>query len=154
MRLKYVVLFFVILGACARAVSPVGATSYGAGAKACLAEAMYFEARGTGAQGRRAVGEVILNRADDPRFPATVCGVVDQRTNGSCQFSYRCDSIPEVYREPAERLKALRMAATLLGNRGRDITGGALYFHAASMPPGWFGTLHRLGQFGGNIFYR
>lgn len=145
-------LLLALLAACARP-DPVASTM-GEGAQACLAEALYFEARGTGAEGRRAVGEVILNRAADPRFPASVCGVVDQRYNGSCQFSYRCDSQPETYNEPAELDKALQTAAVLLADRQTDITNGALYFHAASMPPGWFNTLHRLGQFGGNIFYR
>ena len=153
MRSRYIVLFVLLLGACARAVTPAASTMSG-DAQACLAEALYFEARGTGDEGRRAVGEVILNRVADPRFPGTVCEVVDQRYNGSCQFSYRCDSIPETYKEPEELTKALDTAKTLLTDRQRDITNGALYFHAASMPPGWFGTLHRLGQFGGNIFYR
>ena len=145
-------LTLALLAACGRP-DPV-ASSMGEGAQTCLAEALYFEARGTGEEGRRAVGEVILNRAADPRFPSTICGVVDQRYNGSCQFSYRCDALPETYNEPAELEKALQTAALLLTDRGEDITHGALYFHAASMAPGWFATLHRLGRFGGNIFYR
>ena len=64
-------------------------SGYGTSAQACLAEALYFEARGTGEVGRRAVGEVILNRANSPQFPSTICAVVDQRYQGSCQFSYR-----------------------------------------------------------------
>ena len=122
---------------------------------ACLSEALYHEARGTADEGLRAVGEVILNRAKDPRFPTTICGVIDQRYNGSCQFSYRCDSIPNnVYNEPGEVVRVKAVATTLLTNRVQDITNGALYFHAASMEPGWFGTLAERGQFGGNIFYR
>jgi len=139
------------LAACGRPAPDVSVRS---NAQSCLAEALYFEARGTSDDGMRAVGEVVLNRAADPRFPSSVCGVVDQRYNGSCQFSYRCDGLPEVYREPAERTRTLQIAHTLLTDRGQDIAGGALYFHAASMSPGWFATLHRLGRFGGNIFYR
>lgn len=121
--------------------------------QACLAEALYFEARGTGETGRRAVGEVILNRAADPRFPSTICEVVDERNNGVCQFSYRCN--PSLtYNEPEALARANTTAQTLLTSRGGDITNGALFFHAASMAPGWFGTLNRLGTFGGNIFYR
>ena len=121
----------------------------------CLAEALYFEARGTTRDGERAVGEVILNRASDPGFPATVCGVIDQRWNGSCQFSYRCDAIPnDVYSEPASLAQSRSIALELLVARGEDITDGALFFHGARMAPGWFGTLSKRGQFGGNIFYR
>lgn len=126
---------------------------YGVGAQSCLAEALYFEARGTGEIGRRAVGEVILNRANSPQFPSTICEVVDQRYNGSCQFSYRCSGLL-VINEPSELRKADVTAYTLLTNRGKDITNGALFFHASSFAPGWFGTLTRIGLFGGNIFYR
>lgn len=119
----------------------------------CLAEALYFEARGTGETGLRAVGEVIVNRAIDTRFPDSICGVVDQRYNGSCQFSYRCDGHPEEFTDAIAYANAQSVAHTLLSDRGEDITKGALFFHAASMAPGWFGTLSRHGLFGGNIFY-
>ena len=72
----------------------------------CLAEAVYFEARGEGAYGQRAVAEVILNRRADPAFPDSVCGVVHQGFNPSspklhkCQFSYYCDGLPEAFRRP------------------------------------------------------
>ena len=126
-------------------------TSADSKSKACLAEAMYHEARGTGINGMRAVGEVIINRKNDKRFPNSICGVVNDR----CQFSYTCDKIPdEVYREKGQKAKADAIADTLLTSRGKDITNGALYFHAKSMRAGWFGTLSRRGQFGGNIFYR
>lgn len=155
MTLLRTLLFLAILGllvACASNTEPVE-TGYGTDAQACLAEALYFEARGSGDIGRRAVGEVILNRADDPQFPSTICAVVDQRYNGSCQFSYRCSGSLD-YTEPQELAKANASAHTLLTNRGEDITNGALFFHARTLAPGWFGTLKRLGVFGGNIFYR
>lgn len=120
----------------------------------CLAEAIYFEAGSTSDAGRRAVGEVILNRAADPRFPPTICGVINQRYNGSCQFSYRCDGIAEEYRSAAVKSASQQMATLLLTSRQEDITSGALFFHAAYMPPGWFNTLDPRGNFGGNVFYR
>lgn len=140
----------VLLAACGTKPAPVVVSN---GPQSCLAEALYFEARGTGEEGRRAVGEVILNRAASPEFPDTICGVVDHRYNGSCQFSYRCSGAL-IYDEPDALNRAQKTAKNLLTNRGADITNGATFFHAASMAPGWFGTLHRLGRFGGNIFYR
>jgi N-acetylmuramoyl-L-alanine amidase len=118
-------------------------------AVACLAEAVYFEARGTGAEGRRAVAHVVVNRARDPRFPSSVCGVVGE----GCQFSYRCDGHAENYAEPASRRRAIETARSVLAG-APDITGGALFFHAARVSPGWFATRARVGQFGGNVFYR
>lgn len=128
---------------------------YTADSHGCLSEALYHEARGTSDDGLRAVGEVIINRAMDSRFPESICGVIDQRYNGSCQFSYRCDSIPnQVFSEPNELARTNAISMTLLTDRQTDITSGALFFHAASMAPGWFNTLSPRGQFGGNIFYR
>lgn len=54
----------------------------------CLAEALYFEARGESARGLFAVGEVILNRVDSARFPDTLCGVIHQGTGRR----YACNS--------------------------------------------------------------
>lgn len=158
LRSKIIVLLLAVLTACTQ-VPPMEATLSSSGYTSadlnCLAEALYFEARGTTYEGERAVGEVILNRAADSRFPASVCGVIDQRYNGSCQFSYRCDSIPnDRYGEPAELAKMQTISLELLTNRQEDITNGALFFHAASMIPGWFATLSKRGRFGGNIFYR
>jgi len=158
LRTKIGLFLLAVLTACAQ-LTPMEATLSSSGYTTkdvdCLSEALYFEARGTTTDGERAVGEVILNRADDSRFPGTVCGVVDQRYNGACQFSYRCDSIPnDQYNEPASLAKSRTIALELLLNRGEDITDGALFFHAASMAPGWFNTLSKRGRFGGNIFYR
>lgn len=157
-RSKIATLLLAVLTACSKG-APVDEAltraGYAPADVACMAEALYFEARGTSYEGERAVGEVILNRAADSRFPASICGVIDQRYNGSCQFSYRCDSIPnDQFNEPLELVKMRSIAYELLTDRQEDITNGALYFHAASMAPGWFGTLSRRGRFGGNIFYR
>ena len=63
----------------------------------CLAEALYFEARGESLQGIVGVAEVILNRVDDRRYPNSLCGVVNQGTGERyrCQFTYTCDGRPE-----------------------------------------------------------
>ena len=157
-RSKIAILLLALLTACgqSRGTDPaLSRSGYTASDLSCLSEALYFEARGTSYAGERAVGEVILNRAADPRFPSSICGVIDQRYNGSCQFSYRCDAIPNTqFNEPAELVKMRQISYELLTDRQADITNGALYFHAASMPPGWFNTLSKRGQFGGNIFYR
>ncbi len=61
----------------------------GGKAWACLTEALYFEARGETVRGMFAVAEVILNRVDDPRYPSSVCAVVNQGTGKKfrCQFT-------------------------------------------------------------------
>src|SRR6056297_641376 len=63
----------------------------------CLAEALYFEARGETIKGQFAVAEVIMNRVESARFPGSICGVINQGTGRkyACQFTYTCDGIPE-----------------------------------------------------------
>lgn len=119
-------------------------------ALACLAEAVYFEARGTGVTGESAVAHVVVNRAKSPKFPNSVCGVVAD----GCQFSYRCDGRPDTLADAASRARAFRTAETVLSGTP-DITSGALFFHSARVKnPGWFNTRQRVGTFGGNVFYR
>lgn len=121
----------------------------------CLAEAIYFEAGGAGVTGQAAVGHVILNRTRDPRFPQTVCSVVREgETAGSCQFSYRCQLDPTDIRWPNTYRVASQTAEAVLADEIPDPTDGALFFHASSIPAGWFATLERVGKFGGNVFYR
>jgi spore germination cell wall hydrolase CwlJ-like protein len=116
---------------------------------ACLAEAVYFEARGAGATGETAVAHVVVNRARSRQFPRTVCGVVGD----GCQFSYRCDGRPDALADAGARARAFRVAETVLSG-APDITDGALFFHSAQVSPGWFSTRPRVGTFGGNVFYR
>lgn len=116
---------------------------------ACLAEAVYFEAAGTGKAGEAAVAHVVMNRTKSAKFPSTVCGVVAQ----GCQFSYRCDGKSDALADPDARARAYRVAQAVLSGEP-DITNGALFFHSASAKPGWFASRKRVGTFGGNVFYR
>ncbi len=134
--------------------SPMIAMSERSPEFSCLREAIYFEA-GISEPGRLAVAHVVMNRAQDPRFPGTICGVIaDGQSRGACQFSYRCDGTPETFPDRVKFALADAAARKAAVEGAEDPTKGALFFHAASMPPGWFKTLHRTGEFGGNIFYR
>ena len=53
----------------------------------CLAQNIYFEARGERQAGQLAVGLVTMNRVNSKRFPNTVCKVVWQKR----QFSWTHD---------------------------------------------------------------
>lgn len=153
LRFLNVLLILVTVSACATKPQPIKSSAK-TDDVACLSEAMYFEARGTGYEGLRAVGEVVLNRVSDSRFPSTVCEVVDDRQYGSCQFSYRCDGKPETYDEPAEQAKAIEIANELLTNRTEDISKGALFFVAINAESAWFRTRTRVSTVGGHHFYK
>lgn len=120
----------------------------------CLREAVYHEAAANSLDGGRAVANVIMNRADDPRFPDTVCDVIAEgEDRGRCQFSYRCDGRSETFADGIKLANASQAAKQALENPDEDVSNGALYFHARWMKPGWFGTLTRTVTLGGNIFY-
>lgn len=120
----------------------------------CLTKALYFEARGESLKGQFAVAEVILNRADSPRFPGSVCGVVNQAGGGSCQFSFVCDGRTDVMRERAAIDRAKRIARVMLDGAPRALTSGATYFHAKSVRPGWAHRFPRTAAIGAHMFYR
>ncbi|MFO1105164.1 MAG: cell wall hydrolase [Amaricoccus sp.] len=116
---------------------------------ACLAEAVYFEAGGTGKSGAAAVAHVVVNRTKSPKFPGSVCAVV----RDGCQFSYKCDGRSDALANPERREEAMAVARAVLAG-APDITNGALFFHAAGAKPGWFKSRPKVGLIGGNIFYR
>ena len=119
-------------------------------ALACLAEAVYYEARGEPVQGRAAVAYVVLNRAKSGEFPETPCAVVAE----GCQFSYRCDGRPESLAVRADRDAAFTTAKAVLTGVVSDPTHGALFFHASRIRPGWFESRTRVGKIGNHVFYR
>ena len=45
----------------------------------CLAENVYYEARGESAAGQQAIAEVTLNRVASGQFPDTICAVVHEQ---------------------------------------------------------------------------
>lgn len=119
----------------------------------CLADTLYFEARGEPVQGQKAVAEVILNRRDSGKFPATVCGVVTQGSSKGCQFSYNCGGKARAIREKAAYARVHKIAEAALAGAPRDITDGATYFHATSVRPSWSRKFTRTAKIGRHIFY-
>jgi N-acetylmuramoyl-L-alanine amidase len=87
-----------------------------------LALNIYHEARGESLDGQVMVGEVTINRAENPLFPDTVCGVVYQGrkdTNGNmiryqCQFSWYCDGKSDKTNDLDAWAKSLLIAAEVL----------------------------------------
>ena len=120
----------------------------------CLKTALYFEARGESLKGQFAVAEVVLNRRDSGRYPASVCGVVNQGGNGGCQFSYNCDGARDVMSEPGAAYRAGEIAAVMLNGAPRALTAGATYFHTRAVSPSWSRRFERTAAIGAHLFYR
>ena len=122
----------------------------------CLAEALYFEARGETLKGQIAVAEVILNRVSSSRFPNTVCKVVHQGTGRkyACQFTYTCDGHPENINEPRAYDRVAKVARMMLDGAPRKLSGGATYYHTTAVRPSWSRKFRRTAKLGVHLFYR
>ena len=122
----------------------------------CLAEALYFEARGETLKGIVGVAEVILNRVDDRRYPGSVCGVVNQGTGERyrCQFTYTCDGRPETITETRAYQKVGKVARYMIDGAPRELTEGATHYHTKSVNPRWARVFPRTTTIGYHHFYR
>jgi spore germination cell wall hydrolase CwlJ-like protein len=120
----------------------------------CLRKALYFEARGETLKGQFAVAEVILNRVDSPRYPQSVCGVVNQGGRNGCQFSFNCDGVKDVMREQGAVDRAGRIARLMLDGAPRQLTDGATHFHTRAVNPRWAHRFPRTAAIGAHLFYR
>lgn len=123
----------------------------------CLAEGIYFEARGEKVKGQAAVAQVILNRVRNPTFPDTICGVVYQNVtwHNRCQFSFACDGKKERIASPAHWQTAQEVAmAVTAGKIWIDEVGAATHYHAVYVHPRWAKTMQRKARIGLHVFYR
>jgi spore germination cell wall hydrolase CwlJ-like protein len=126
-------------------------------AEKCLAEAVYFEARGEPVLGQVAVAQVILNRVFSGKYPNTVCGVVYQNAHRhlACQFTFACDGIRDVVREPDMWERAKKISAEMLdGKLWLPEVGKATHYHATYVHPGWVSEMKKMHKLGVHIFYR
>ncbi|MDP4992648.1 MAG: cell wall hydrolase [Marivita lacus] len=123
----------------------------------CLAEALYFEARGETIQGQFAVAEVIMNRVKSGRFPDDICSVINQGTGKKyqCQFTYTCDGIPERIREPQAWDRVGKVARAILDGRApMNLTNGATHYHTTAVRPRWSRSYTQTASYGVHVFYR
>jgi spore germination cell wall hydrolase CwlJ-like protein len=140
--------------------SPVSAArARDAAESECLAEVLYYEARGEGIEGEKAVAEVVLQRMRNRDYPETVCGVVHdgvQPGRLDCQFSFACDGSLRKPRERAAwtRMRALADKIMTGAIRLRGVTGRAIAYHNVEVAPAWAGTMLKTAQIGNHVFYR
>ncbi len=122
----------------------------------CLAEALYFEARGESIKGQFAVAEVILNRVQSSRFPKSVCGVIRQGTGRKyqCQFTYTCDGLSERISEPRAYKRSQQIAQASLDGVVKNLTQGATHYHTTAVRPRWSKVYSKTVKIGRHIFYR
>ena len=116
----------------------------------CLANAVYFEARGEPVEGQLAVAEVVLNRTTSGRYPPTICDVVTQ----PLQFSFvRNGVIPTADRSSEAWRKAVAIARIAEAGATRLLPRDVLWYHAEYVSPSWGHRLARNTKIGLHIFY-
>jgi spore germination cell wall hydrolase CwlJ-like protein len=117
----------------------------------CLANAVYFEARGEPIEGQLAVAEVVLNRASSGKYPTDICGVVTQ----PWQFSFvnATGRIPAADRSSESWRKAVAIAHIAREKLADTIPSDVLWYHATYVSPSWGRRLNRQTQIGLHIFY-
>ncbi len=123
----------------------------------CLANAIYFEARGEVERGQMAVAQVILNRAFSGYYPGNVCDVVYQNAHRhlACQFTFACDNHKDVVRDQPRWEIATRIADDALdGKFWLPEVGKATHYHATYVNPWWVRTMTKHTKLGVHIFYR
>jgi spore germination cell wall hydrolase CwlJ-like protein len=123
----------------------------------CLAEAVYFEARGEAVRGQIAVAQVVMNRTFSGFYPNTVCGVVYQNKHRhlACQFTFACDNNPDVVREPDMWERAKKIAKAMLdGQLWLPEVAKSTHYHAYWVRPSWVNEMKKMYKFGVHTFYR
>jgi spore germination cell wall hydrolase CwlJ-like protein len=115
------------------------------GDRECLTRVMYFESNRSSDDGMLAVGTVVMNRVNSPKFPHSICGVVGQPG----QFANGVLSMPM---NPRERAHVQQIADAILAGARNPGIGKAMYFHTAGLQfP--YSNMHYVLVAGGNAFY-
>lgn len=125
----------------------------------CLAENVYFEARGEPLEGQYAVAEVTLNRTRAPNFPHTVCGVVHEtrwdasRGRFVADFSWTELNAASPDDGPAWK-QAMAVATAEYDDLYAPVVPNALFYHSTSVRPAWSRTRKVVAMIGNHIFYQ
>lgn len=128
----------------------------------CIAQNVYFEAGQESEEGQLAVAMVTMKRTKSSAFPSTPCGVVRQKTNNVCQFSWWCDkslqqkaikyNYSPVEKQRLNQIRKVAMQAYLNYGEIEDPSKGAMFYHAIYVDPKW--KFKRIAKIGNHIFYR
>lgn len=122
----------------------------------CLAQAIYYEARGEPLPGQIGVAEVVINRKASKRYPNTICGVVFQNEHRKhrCQFSFACDGKTDTPPRGKTWNKSVSLANYVMSDSSLRLTDAATHYHANYVSPFWSRHLQKTVSIGRHIFYK
>ena len=119
----------------------------------CMAKNLYYEAAMEPYEGKLAVAQVTMNRANSSKFPSTICEVVYQKTGSTYQFTWVGERVSEARNKYAweECLMVARKALTERKLHDTIYRTQAMYYHNTSVNPGW--KLKYVAKIGNHLFY-
>jgi len=135
----------------------------------CLAQNIYFEARGEPFEGQIAVAHVVLNRQKDTRYPSTLCDVIREGPISSwfleeqqrivplrdqCQFSWWCDGLSDEPKDLEAWGRAMYIASGVIAGKYEDPTNGAIWYHSNTISPNWNFVTRTTAKIENHVFYR
>lgn len=132
----------------------------------CLAENIFYEARGESITGKAAVARVVMNRVNHG-FASTPCNVIYQVTMVTkineetldeykvrlCQFSWVCENRQKINVNDPKYIQAMDIAYQVLAyDAYHDVLPrSALFFHNLTVDPFW--PYKQVARIGNHIFY-
>jgi spore germination cell wall hydrolase CwlJ-like protein len=132
----------------------------------CLAENIYYEARGESITGKAAVARVVMNRVNHG-FASTPCNVIYQVTTVTkvneetldtykvrlCQFSWVCENRQKINVNDPKYIQAMDIAYQVLAYDAYNdvLPRSALFFHNLTVDPFW--PYKQVARIGNHIFY-
>ncbi|MBP3687014.1 MAG: cell wall hydrolase [Alphaproteobacteria bacterium] len=120
-----------------------------------LARTIWGEARGEGARGMQAVGNVIMNRVKAGGwYGASIKDVVLKPYQFSAWNVGDLNRAKMLNATPAQLSTARKIAEQLQSGALPDITGGATNYHATGISPLWAKKMTKTVQIGNHIFYK
>lgn len=119
----------------------------------CLARNIYFEANGEPTAGKIAVATVTVNRLKEG-YAKTICGVVKQKRNGICQFSWVCQGKKSISSREDYEISHRIAENILISKKNYGTMQGATYFHADYVSPSWKESKEFVKKIGRHLFYK
>lgn len=124
----------------------------------CLARNIYYEAGNQPFEGKVAIAQVTINRAESGQFPKDICQVVYQKNvvyeKVLCQFSWYCETATMTRPRNTAMFRESEMVARQVLLEGFRLPSlqKALYFHATHINPKW--NRERVAVIAGHVFYK
>jgi spore germination cell wall hydrolase CwlJ-like protein len=129
----------------------------------CLTANIYFEARGEGIDGMKAIAALTMNRVKHKAFPNDVCSVVFQPKQFSWTHQHKTEHIQKVIEgrvsgfQPSDILayqQANKIAyKAIQGHLDGFLPKWVISFHSLGVNPSWAGRMKYYGTIGQHVLY-